>query len=101
MHLLSFVTSGNAVSRNANLCFWLVFNSPRLAIGSPAITVRVSDTGLAGTRMEQTEVVDEKLPDRILESVSESKQETRDEMLSRHRCVFFSFHLLLPDTHAH
>ncbi|KAI6674663.1 hypothetical protein NL676_002569 [Syzygium grande] len=35
--------------------------------------------------MEQTEVVDEKLPDGILESVSESKQETRDEMLSRHR----------------
>ncbi|KAK3407377.1 OVARIAN TUMOR DOMAIN-containing deubiquitinating enzyme 5 [Eucalyptus grandis] len=35
--------------------------------------------------MDQTEVVGEKLPDGLLESVPESRPETRDEMLSRHR----------------
>ncbi|KAF8006592.1 hypothetical protein BT93_K0790 [Corymbia citriodora subsp. variegata] len=35
--------------------------------------------------MNQTEVADEKLPDGLSESVPERRQETRDEMLSRHR----------------
>ncbi|XP_030532550.1 OVARIAN TUMOR DOMAIN-containing deubiquitinating enzyme 5 [Rhodamnia argentea] len=35
--------------------------------------------------MDQTEVVEEKLPDGLADSVPEGEQESRDEMLSRHR----------------